>query len=70
MPLPWSSRRLALPLAGASAAILVAMTIVSMVTGASQEVHEWYRPPAAYAASLLAHPDAEGPRDHGEGPGL
>jgi hypothetical protein len=58
MPLPWSSRRLALPLAGASAAVLIAMTIVSMVTGASQEAHEWYRPPAAYAASLLAHPDA------------
>ena len=34
------------------------MTIVSMITGATQEVHEWYQPPAAYAAGLLAHPGA------------
>jgi hypothetical protein len=56
MPPPWSSRRLAIPLAAASAAVLVTMTIISMSTGATQEAHEWYRPPDAYAAGLLAHP--------------
>jgi hypothetical protein len=55
---PWSTRRLAIPLAAASAAVLVAMTILSMVTGATQEAHEWYQPPTAYAAGLLAHPGA------------
>jgi hypothetical protein len=54
----WSSRRLALALAVASAAVLVAMAIVTLVTGASQEAHEWYQPPTAYAASLLTHPGA------------
>jgi hypothetical protein len=49
----WSSRRLALALAAASAAVLVVMGVITLVTGASQEAHEWYQPPAAYAASLL-----------------
>jgi hypothetical protein len=51
----WSSRRLAIVLAAASVGVLLVMTIVSLATGASQEAHEWYQPPAAYAASLLAH---------------
>jgi hypothetical protein len=55
---PWSTRRLAIPLAAASAAVLVTMAIVSMITGATQAAHEWYQPPAAYAAGLLAHPGA------------
>jgi hypothetical protein len=54
----WSSRRLALALAVASGAVLIAMAIVTLATGASQEAHEWYQPPAAYAASLLARPGA------------
>jgi len=53
---PWSSRRIAIALAAASSAVLLAMVVVSLVTGASQEAHEWYQPPAAYAASLLARP--------------
>ncbi len=56
--MPHSSRRLAIVLAAASAAVLLVMALVSMTTGASQEAHEWYQPPAAYAASLLAHPAA------------
>lgn len=55
-PRSWSSRRLALALAAPTAAVLVVMGLVTMVTGASQEAHEWYQPPAAYAASLLARP--------------
>jgi hypothetical protein len=51
---PWSSRRLALALVAATSAVLLAMGIVTLVTGASQEAHEWYRPPAQYAAELLA----------------
>ena len=54
----WSSRQVAIALAIATAAVLAAMTIVSMTTGASQEAHEGYQPPAAYAAGLLAHPGA------------
>jgi hypothetical protein len=53
-----STRRLALVLAGATAAVLVAMAAVSITTGASQEPHEHYAPPAEYAASLLEHPGA------------
>ena len=51
-------RKLAMVLAGASAAVLVVMTVLSLVTGASQEVHEHVMLPEAYAASLLAHPSA------------
>jgi hypothetical protein len=54
----WSSRRLALVLAVASTAVVITMGIVMMTTGASQEAHVFYQPPAAYAASLLAHPGA------------
>lgn len=55
---PWSSRRLALALAGATSAVLIAMVIVTLATGAAQEPHEWYQPPAAYAQGLLARPGA------------
>jgi len=48
-------RRLALVLAACSAAALVAMVIVSLATGATQELHEHYQPPELYAANLLAH---------------
>jgi hypothetical protein len=53
-----SSRRLALLLAACTAAVLAAMVGVSIVTGATQEAHEHYKPPAEYAAGLLAHPGA------------
>jgi hypothetical protein len=53
---PWSSRRLAIALAVASGALLVAMAGITAATGATQEAHEWYRPPAAYAASLITRP--------------
>jgi hypothetical protein len=55
---PWSSRRLAIALAVASAAVLIAMVILRITTGASQEPHEIYAPPAQYAQDLLVHPDA------------
>lgn len=51
-------RKLAMNLAGASAAVLVVMTVLSMATGASQEVHEHVMLPEAYAMSLLAHAGA------------
>src|SRR5262245_43424164 len=51
-------RRLALVLAGGTVATLIAMAAVSLATGASQEPHEHYAPPAEYAASLLEHPGA------------
>jgi hypothetical protein len=53
-----STRRLALVLAGATAAVLVTMAAVSIATGVSQEPHEHYAPAADYAASLLANPGA------------
>lgn len=53
---PWSSRRLSLALVAATAAVLAVMGIVTLVTGTSQEAHEHYQPPAAYAASLLVRP--------------
>lgn len=52
----WSSRRLALALAAATVAVLIVMGLISLTTGVSQEAHEWYQPPAAYAAGLLARP--------------
>lgn len=55
---PWSARRLAIALAGASAAVLLAQVIVTLATGASQEAHERYQPPAEYARGLLAQPGA------------
>src|SRR5689334_4451322 len=51
-------RKLAIVLAGCSAAVLVAMVGVAIATGATQELHEHYKPPADYAADLLAHPGA------------
>lgn len=50
-----SSRRLALVLAAGAGTCLLAMIIVSVVTGATQDAHEWYRAPGAYAAGLLEH---------------
>ena len=50
-----SQRRLALLLAGGSAGALIAMVVVSVATGATQEAHEHYHPPAEYATNLLAH---------------
>ena len=51
-----ADRKLALGLVIATAAVLMAMIGVSLVTGASQELHEHYAPPAQYAQQLLAHP--------------
>ncbi len=51
-------RKLALQLCLASSAVLIIMTILCAVTGASQEAHEHYAPPDAYAAGLLAHAGA------------
>lgn len=48
-------RKLAMYLAAASAAVLVVMVVLSLVTGASQEVHEHVALPEAYAMTLLAH---------------
>jgi hypothetical protein len=53
---PWSSRRLSLALAAATAAVLLVMGLITLVTGVSQEAHEWYQPPAVYAASLVSRP--------------
>jgi len=51
-------RRLAIGLAIGALAVLGAMVALSAATGATQELHEWYRAPDAYAAGLVAHPDA------------
>lgn len=48
-------RKLAINLAGCSGAVLVVMVIVSMVTGATQEAHEHFDIPNAYALSLIEH---------------
>ncbi len=53
-----SSRKLALVLAGCTCAVLVVMIGWTAIAGVSQEMHEWYRPPAEYAAGLLEHPAA------------
>ena len=58
MPRPWSSRRLAIALAAAAAAVQIAIMVVAAATGAAQEPHEFYQPPAQYAQSLLARPGA------------
>lgn len=49
-------KRPALVLAAATGTVLLAMVAVSVITGATQEVHEHYHPPAEYATNLLAHP--------------
>jgi len=48
-------RRIAMTLAGFSVGILVVMTVISMVSGASQEQHEHFQIPAEYGFSLLQH---------------
>ena len=50
-----TSRRLTFVLAIATSAVLAAMVLVSAITGATQEAHEYYAPPLAYAANLLEH---------------
>lgn len=49
-------RRTTLVLVLCTTGVLAAMVLVSAITGATQEAHEYYAPPAEYAASLLAHP--------------
>ncbi|HEY0195394.1 MAG TPA: hypothetical protein VGC42_29970 [Kofleriaceae bacterium] len=49
-----SPRKLALQLALAASGVLLVMVAVGLVTGASQEAHEWYTAPDGYAARLLA----------------
>ena len=51
-------RKLAVNLAGCTIAVLVVLVIVSMITGATQEVHEHFAPPEPYAMSLLEHANA------------
>jgi hypothetical protein len=51
-------RKLAMYLAGAAGAVLVVMTVLSLATGATQEVHEHLALPEAYAMNLLAHAGA------------
>jgi hypothetical protein len=53
-----SNRKLAINLAGCTAAVLAVMVIVSLATGATQEAHEHYALPEAYAISLLEHAKA------------
>jgi hypothetical protein len=50
-----TTRKLALLLATLITATLVVMVAISLVTGASQEAHEWYVQPADYAAALVAN---------------
>ena len=50
-----SMRRLAICLALATAAVLVAMVVVGVTTGATQERHEHFMAPDAYAEALLEH---------------
>jgi hypothetical protein len=53
-----SNRKLAINLAGCTGAVLVVMVILSFATGATQEAHEHYDLPEAYAISLLEHANA------------
>jgi len=55
-----SMRKLAIVLAGITSGVLVLMVITGMITGASQEKHEHFLFPEAYAVSLLD--DAKGLR--------
>jgi len=48
-------RRIAMTLAGFTLGILVVMTVISLVSGASQEEHEHFQIPAQYGFSLLQH---------------
>ena len=47
-------RKLAIVLAIPTAAVLATMVVVSLVTGATQEAHEHFALPEAYAAALVA----------------
>ncbi len=49
-----TTRKLALTLAACACAVLVAMEIASVVTGATQEIHEHFALPDAYSARLVA----------------
>lgn len=49
------TRRLALVLAGSAATALVAMVVVAVVTGATQETFEYVAPPTLYAPALRAN---------------
>jgi hypothetical protein len=51
-------RKLAMILAASAGAVLLVMTILAHVTGASQEMHEHVALPEAYAMGLLAHASA------------
>jgi hypothetical protein len=53
-----SSRKLAINLAGCTGAVLLVLVVVSLVTGATQEPHEHFALPEAYAISLLEHANA------------
>jgi hypothetical protein len=48
-------RRIAMTLAGFTLGILVVMTVISLVSGASQEQHEHFALPAVYGFNLLVH---------------
>jgi hypothetical protein len=50
-----STRRLAMTLAGFTLGILVVMTVISLVTGASQEAFEHVETPNVYAYEILQH---------------
>lgn len=50
----YAPRRTAIGLGLAAIGVLLVMVAVGMVTGASQEAHEWYAPPEVYAQRLLA----------------
>jgi hypothetical protein len=48
-----SNRKLAMVLAGCAGAVILVMTMLSMKTGITQETHEHFAPPEAYASSLV-----------------
>jgi hypothetical protein len=48
-----SNRKLAILVAGCTAAVLVVMAIVAIATGATQELHEHFAVPETYALRLL-----------------
>ena len=49
------NRKLALYLAGCTAAVMVVMAVLGIATGASQELHEHFAQPEAYAMALVEH---------------
>src|SRR4051812_41858447 len=53
-----SSRRLALVLGGFTLGILVVMVAISLITGASQEVHEHFALPEVYGFRLVSQGSA------------